>query len=395
MLLIDPQNAGISGDMFIAALLELGSDFKKVEAALNSIKDSLGDFEIQASKVVKSGILATRYEFGFEKREIPYTKAKEIIDEAEISKDAKGFASKCLDTLVGAEAKVHGMEKEDLKLHDAWDSVADFIASAVCLEDLNLLNTKVISTPANTGKGFFKFHGKRLPLPSPPVVEILKGKPLHGDVDFELTTPTGASILVNLVDEFVHDLPFLKIEKVGYGAGSQDLNIPNVLRVMLCEEVGQGLMAEDISVLQTNLDNVSGEILGHTLEKLMDEGAKDVVIMPCTMKKNRPGNVLEVICAREDEKRLAEVIMFETGSLGVRTLPITHRYILKREIVEKDVEIGGINFRIRFKVAYGPSGNLVKAAPEFNDVKRISKETRMSAVKVRELLDAFADRSIA
>ncbi len=387
VLLIDPRNAGISGDMFIAALLDLGADFGKIKKALESISDYLGDYKVGSEKIRKDGIASTTYHFKFEEKEIGYPVAKEAINKAEISKKAKEFALNCLETLTGAEARVHGEKKDDLKLHEASDSIADFVSAAVALDDLGLFNAHIVSTHVNTGNGFFVFHGKRQPVPGPAVAEILKNVPMFGDVDSELTTPTGATFLVSLVDKFVDDLPALKIEKTGYGAGKKELEIPNVLRVMVGESVDSSLVSEKISILETNIDDVSGEILGYTLEKLMEEGAMDVSITPILMKKNRPGHILSVICKKEDEERLSKLVMDETGSLGVRVSPEAHRYVLKREVIDKNVEILGHDYNVRFKVAKDQKGVVAVVKPEFEDIKKIASKTGLSALKVKKILD--------
>jgi hypothetical protein len=386
-MILDPQSAGIAGDMFIGALLDIGADFKKIEEALGSVKEKLGRYEVRAGKVVKSGISATKYGFNVREREISYVEAVKIIKNADISEKAQKFALQCLDTLASAESKVHGIDKTDVHLHEASDAVADFIAAAVCLDDLGLFDARWLSLPVNTGKGFFKFHGQRFSLPAPAVVEILKGRPVFGDIGFELTTPTGAAILNNLVDSFIEEFPLAKIKEVGYGAGAKEFESPNVFRIFLCEELDFGLIPERIAVLETNIDDVSGEVLGYTLEKLIEAGAKDVSIIPCIMKKNRPGNILKVISAQEDAKRLAKVIVEETGSLGVRVLPITHRYTLKREVVEKEVKIKGKRFKVRFKTASDRHGTELKSAPEFEDLKKIAEKTGLSVRELKEICE--------
>lgn len=388
VLIVDPQNAGICGDMFVGALLDLGASFEEIEMALNSISEFLGDFKVSSEKTKKSGISATAFSFTFNDREIAYFDAKGAIEGADISSKAKEFALNCLETLVEAESRVHGLVKEEIKLHEASDSIADFVASAVALDDLALWDAKILSTPINTGKGFFEFHGKRQIIPSPATLEILKGKPIFGDIEFELTTPTGASILVSLVDDFIEESPLMKVEGIGYGAGKKELEVPNVFRVTLGEELDYGLIPERISVLETNIDDVSGEILGYTLEKLVAEGAKDANISPCLMKKNRPGHLLRVICAQEDVKRLVKLIMEETGTLGVRVLPITHRYVLEREVIEKTISIGGKDYIAKFKVATDSSGNVVVISPEFEDLGEIAEKTGLSILKVKAIFDS-------
>ncbi|MEE8358308.1 MAG: nickel pincer cofactor biosynthesis protein LarC [Candidatus Hydrothermarchaeales archaeon] len=387
VLLIDSRNAGISGDMFIAALLDLGADFNKIKKALASISDYLGEYKVGFEKTKKDGLASSTYHFKFEEKEIGFKKACEAINKAEISKKAKNFALNCRETLTSAEAHVHGIKKEDLKLHEASDSIADFVSAAVALDDLNLFDAHIIATHINTGKGFFVFHGKRQPVPGPAVVEILKGKPIFGDVDTELTTPTGATFMANMVDEYVDDLPHLKIEKTGYGAGKKDLEVPNVLRLAMGETVEHSLVSEKISILETNIDDVSGEILGYAVEKLLEEGAKDVSLTPVLMKKNRPGHIMTVICKKEDEEKLSKLIMEETGSLGVRVSPEAHRYVLKQEIVYKDVKISGQTYKVGFKVSKDKKGNITVVKPEFEDIKKIASNSGLSALKVKKILD--------
>jgi len=384
--LVDARNSGVSGDMFVAALLDLGADEQRLKDVLDSLKPHIGEFKVEIGRVEKCGIAAARYVFSSKEEEMPYPKAKKAISSSNLGSGAKDFALRCLDELCRAEAKVHGTKKGKVMLHDAKDSVGDFVACAACLEDLGLSGARFFSTPVNVGRGLFSFHGKELPVPSPAVCEILKGVPVFGDLDGELTTPTGAAILKSLECDFSEDLPMVKIDGVGYGAGTYDLPRPNVLRIMTCEG-REDLIPEPISLLETNIDDSSGETLGYAMERLLEEGAKDVCILPCTMKKARPGNVLRVICAFEDSQRLARVIMEETGTLGVRVMPIAHRYVLRREVVRKEVEFEGRCYGVRFKVAKDAKGEVLKTAPEFEDVKRIAKEAGKSIREVRAFLE--------
>ena len=373
--------------MFIAALLDLGADFNKIKKALESIKGDIGEFTVKSEKIKKDGIASTSYSFEFGKKEINIKKALEAIDKAKISKKAKKLAKNCMETLASAEAKVHGVKKEELHLHEASDSIADFVTTAVALDDLKLLDAHIISTTVNTGKGFFVFHGKRQPVPGPATTEILKNIPIFGDIDSELTTPTGATLLKNLVDEYVEDLPELVIKKTGYGAGQKNLEIANILKVAICETTNHDIKSEKISVLETNIDDISGEIIGYATEKLLEEGAKDVSITPVLMKKNRPGHLLRIVCKKEDEKRLSKIVMEETGSLGVRVSTEAHRYVLKRKIITKDVDIAGQYYKVRYKVAKDEKGKTIVAKPEFEDIKKIASKTGLSALKIKKILD--------
>jgi uncharacterized protein (TIGR00299 family) protein len=313
MIFIDAQNAGISGDMLIAALLDMGASVENVERALEPIAHIIGKYRLETKKVKRGIFGATSYRFNFEERNISYSEAKQAIENSGSSKKARKFALQCFETLTDAESKIHGIKKEKLKLHDAPDTISDFTVAAALLDELGLLDSTVLSSPINTGKGFFTFHGQRSTLPAPATAEILRGKPVFGDSDMELTTPTGASILVNLADDFVNEFPSMKIDKIAYGAGYKDLDFPNVLKVYSGRESDSKLLKETLTLLETNVDTATGESLGYLFEKLLDEGALDVTMVPCLMKKNRPGQIIKVMCRPEDVQKLTRIFHLESG----------------------------------------------------------------------------------
>ncbi len=384
MLYVDAANAGVSGDMFIAALIDLGAEAEAINRALDPISDVLGEFEIETKKVKRGIFESTHYRFNFKDREISYSKCKEAIEKARLSKPAKGVALSCFDTLTDAESKIHGVEKEGLHLHDAPDTISDFVAAAALLDNLDLIDSKALSSPVNTGKGFFRFHNQRSTLPAPATAEILKGKPVFGDVDMELTTPTGASILVSLASEFVEELPLMRVKKIGYGAGYKDMDFPNVLKLYLGEEGGSELKKENIVLLETNVDTATGETLGYLFERLFSEGALDVAVVSCVMKKNRPGSIVKVMCRREDAESLTRTIMEETGTLGVRIMPEAHRLVLNRKVIERKVKIKGREFKVRFKAASDDNGITITEKPEFEDLRMIARKTGLSLRQVEQ-----------
>jgi uncharacterized protein (TIGR00299 family) protein len=386
MLFIDAQNAGISGDMIIAALLDLGANPNKIDETLKPISKIIGGYDIVRKKVKRGVYSATHYRFNFEGRNIFYLEAKKAIMTAGLSNKARKFALSCFETLSDAESKVHGVKKEKLHLHDVPDTISDLTVAAALLDNLGLLETKVLSSPINTGKGFFKFHGHRSTLPAPATAEILKEKPILGDIDMELTTPTGASILTNLAEEFILDFPSMKIEKIGYGAGYKDMGFPNVLKLYTGEEVKYGMKKDTVVLLETNIDTATGEILGYAFEKLFDEGALDVTIVPCLMKKNRPGHIIKVICTKETSSKLIKILVEETGTLGVRVIPNIHRHVLNREISRRKVKIKGRDFTVRIKKAQDISGGIMSEKVEFEDLKKIARKTGLSLKDVERLL---------
>jgi uncharacterized protein (TIGR00299 family) protein len=384
MLFIDAENAGISGDMLIAALLNMGASVDVIDKTLSPISEVIGKYDVKTKKVKRGPYMATSYRFNFEDREISYADAKEAIRNAGLSEKAKDFALKCFETLTDAEAKVHGVKKNDLHLHDVPDTISDFTVASALLDDLGILDTKVISSPVNTGKGFFKFHNQRSTLPAPATTEILKGKPIFGDADMELTTPTGATLLVNLADDFIDVFPSIKVNRIGYGAGYKDMDFPNVLKLYHGVGVTGGLLKETIVLLETNVDTSTGETLGYLFEQLFDEGALDVTIVPCIMKKNRPGQVVKVMCRKEDAEKLTRIIMEETGSLGVRILPEVHRHVLERSLLEKKIKIKDKEFSVRIKTAKNDEGNIMIEKVEFEDLKRIATDTGLSLREVEK-----------
>jgi uncharacterized protein (TIGR00299 family) protein len=387
MLFIDAENAGISGDMIIAALLDMGASAKKIDETLSPISDVIGKYSVKKKKVKRGVFNATLYRFNFEDKKISYEKALRAVLDADLSKRAREFAISCFETLTEAESTVHDVKIEDLKLHDVPDTIADIVVASALLDELGLLDTNVLSSPVNTGKGFFTFHGARSTLPAPATAEILKGKPIFGDFDMELTTPTGASLLVNLATDFVSGFPRMSIERIGLGAGYKDLDFPNVLKLYKGVERADSLYTEGLALLETNIDTASGEELGYLFEKLFDNGVLDVVIVPCVMKKNRPGHIVKALCRREDAETLSRKIMSETGSLGVRTISEAHRFILKKEESEEKIKIGGRDFNVRYKTGKDKEGAIISKRAEFEDLKKIAKETGSSLRDIKKHLE--------
>ena len=391
MLYIDAANAGVSGDMFIAALLDMGADKGKIDVVLKPISGVLGEYKIIVEKTRRGVYSATKYRFKFTDSHISYLESKKAIGNSGLSDAAREFALACFETLADAESRVHGVKKEDLHMHDVADTITDFVVTAALLDDLSLIGKQVVSSPVNTGKGFFTFHGQRSTLPAPATAEILKGKPIFGNQDMELTTPTGASILVNLAEDFTDEFAKINVERIGYGAGQRDMDFPNVLKLYLGADSGKKYCTDAVTLLETNIDTATGETIGFLFERLFDAGALDVVVIPCIMKKNRPGHILKVMCNQGVSEKLTEIITSETGTLGVRVTPQTHRLTLNRKIIEKKVSHKGQTFNVRFKVASDCKGAFNVEKPEFEDLRRIARETDSSLSEVRDALEKLKD----
>ncbi|MEM2924588.1 MAG: nickel pincer cofactor biosynthesis protein LarC [Methanocellales archaeon] len=374
---------GASGDMIIAALLDLGADREKVKNAMESI----AGVSVQLEKVVKRGISATKVAVLSERKIVRYLEMIEEIKNSQLDEAVISDALAIFDILASAEAKIHNVAKQDLHFHEigAADAIADVIGACVAYRDLNLDKCKVYCLPISVGGGIVKtFHGS-LPVPAPATLEILQGYNLKfkgGPVEAELLTPTGAAILAYLTDICEDFYPQFKVEKVGYGAGHADFEVSNVLRIAI-GEIDEALIRDEVEVLETNVDDTTGQILGNLIEELLTAGALDVAIIPAVMKKGRSGHVIQVIAKPSDSSRLARKMIEETGSLGIRYIPVHHRLIANREIKKIEVDFGVVKQELRVKIARDLNGRILNIAAEFEDAKKLS---RSLGIPIREVL---------
>jgi uncharacterized protein (TIGR00299 family) protein len=391
--------AGVSGDMIVGALLDLGAEVTKVVEAMKSVKDYMKgckNIEVTIKDVTRRGLHAKKVDVKAE--EVPEITGSELIEatvncaeDLKISLEAKRFASDSINTLVNAEAKVHGKSVNEVHLHEAGfvDTPAEIVGAAVAQEELNVFNTKVYSTPIAVGGGLFKFSHGTVSSPAPATIEILRSKGfpmIGGPIESELATPTGASLLVNLAREVIRFYPLIKPTAIGYGAGTKDFaEMPNVLRITLGESLDYQLLKDEISVLETNLDDVAGEIIGHTVDKLLQEGARDVSVIPMFTKKSRPGQILKIIADKTAVERLSRVLIEETGTLGVRVYPC-ERHILNRESVPVEILIDDMKEFVNVKVAKDGRGEIVHIKPEYDDIKRVAEKTSKPLREITELV---------
>lgn len=385
--------SGASGDMIIGSLLDLGAKESKIADAL-----SVFHLELEVKEVEKRGIVAKKVKFIREGKEYAasvrevqsYKDIVRMIEHSGLGNEIIQNSLSVFEKIADAEAKVHGDPKERLTFHEigALDTIGDLVGSVIAFLDIH--PDIVISTPISVGSGFVESEHGILPVPAPATVEILKDASLlYQGGPFasasELLTPTGAAILAHFVQRSEPFLPQMRIEKTGYGAGSRDLPLPNLLRVSL-GEIGD-LFRDGIEVLETNVDNVTGEVLGNLIEVLMAEGAKDVTIVPALMKKGRTGYIIKVITAPHDASRIAYRIMEETGSLGVRVMHVKHRFVADREEKRVKVRIKGIEKEVGVKIGRDARGNVLNVAAEFEDVKRVAKELKMPLKEVTKIVE--------
>lgn len=398
---IDCQFAGISGDMFVGALLDLGADIKKIVRSMESVKACVEDcdsLKVIVRDTARHGLRAKRVEVKavekFDHRTGMELKAalSKCLSRLKLSRSACNFAANTLETLIKAEAKIHGENWKDVHLHEAGsvDTLADIVGTTAALEDLGLFEgTQVHAMPVAVGGGLFKFSHGTVPSPAPATIEILRTKQFMirgGPIETELATPTGAALLVNLTDITTSTYPPMKPEAIGYGAGAKDFKeTPNVLRIILGKPLEHRFLSDEIYVLETNLDDVTGEIIGHTMDRLLGEGAKDVSIIPMFTKKNRPGQILKIITDRQNAEHLSQILMEETGTLGVRMYPC-RRHILTRETAPVEIEMKGKKERVRVKISKDREGRGIQIKPEYDDLKKWAAKTGKPLRVIREMV---------
>lgn len=389
VVIIDPQSSGISGNMIVGALIDLGAHMEKTKEVMEYSASYFGGADVDISSINKSGIQSTYVNVKCEDTSsIYYT---EFLDKLEklnhelLDSKVMEMARAVFHHMAQAESQIHGYSLDEVHFHEvgAADAVADVIGSAFAYFNLNLDKEVIYGLPVALGGGIIeKSHG-RLSVPAPATLNILSGAPTFGGpVNKELTTPTGAALLMNMVDKFQEFYPPFQHQNTGYGAGRMDLEFPNVLRISR----GMNPINQDkIVLLETNIDHLSGEVMGHLFGKLMGEGALDVILIPTIMKKNRPGQLIRVICKNKDSERVLEAMFRETGTLGIRTFPQVHRSILNRKIIPLEVDINGKR-EIRFKV--GVLGKqIINARIEYEDARKVSNETGIPLKDVMKKAD--------
>ncbi|MCS7306781.1 MAG: nickel pincer cofactor biosynthesis protein LarC [Thermoguttaceae bacterium] len=363
-------SSGISGDMMLAALVDAGASLE----VLNEAVESLGlGARLVAGEVKKKGIRALKItvEHPPQSGHRHLEHIQRIIEQSRLTDRQKKTALTVFVRIAQAEAKVHGTTVEKVHFHElgAVDSIVDICGVAVGLDLLGI--DRLAASPIPVGSGWVQTEHGRLPVPAPATGELLCGIPLADSfVQAELTTPTGAAIVACLVEEF-GPLPAIRIERIGYGAGSRDLQEqPNILRLFLGEPIHQ-LGTDTVWILETNLDDTSGEWIGYCTGQLLEAGALDVYTTAIQMKKNRPAVKLSVLCRAEDVGRLEQILFQETTTLGIRRWPVS-RHLLPRSCHRVQTAWGPIEG----KVYWGPDGQ-ARFSPEFDACQRVAVQQRL------------------
>lgn len=392
---IDPQIAGISGDMLLCALVNIGANKSKIIDGVYLAQDYLKNSKIKNidfTKVQKHGIQATKIVLDIDEKvdERKGTDVRNCIslasDKIGLAEKAKSFATSAIDTLLAAETRVHGTTIESVHLHEAsgLDTVIDIVGTAIALNDLGYFDDEIITTPVAVGGGMLSFSHGVTTNPGGAILEIFKNSKITisgGKVKDELTTPTGASMLVNLATKCSEFYPQLKVSTVGYGAGTKNFDeFPNVLKIVHGEKT-TSYERDSVIILETNVDDVSGEVLGHMLEKIMDKGAKDVTITPAITKKSRPTHLISAICDTDSMNSVLDLLFSETGTLGIR-VRASERFIVPRSIVKTTITIQDKKFPIQYKII-GKDKNF---KIESDDIKSIAESINKSYKQTEELI---------
>jgi uncharacterized protein (TIGR00299 family) protein len=364
--------SGISGDMVLGALVDAGADLRAIETELHKL--GLEGWSISAEKVKRGAIFATHVKVesceGHHHRGLSIILGR--IDKAGLASRAAERARRIFTRLAEAEAKVHNLPVEEVHFHEvgAVDSIVDIVGAAVGFELLGI--DEFACSALDVGAGQVKTAHGLLPVPAPATVELLRGAPMYtSGVARELVTPTGAAIATTLSTRYAQ-IPEMTLRAVGYGAGSADFSEKaNVLRILVGEnatsESGEHWDAP-VSVIETNLDDMSPQIYGYLVEKALAAGALDVFSTSVQMKKNRPGVLLTILCDAAHTARLIDLVFRETTTIGVRTYDV-RRKVLDREVVRVETQFGEVRMKISRM-----NGSVLNATPEYDDCQRLAAE---------------------
>jgi len=405
VFVIDAQVAGVSGDMLLCSLVNIGANKSKIIDGIRSAESLCKDVKVKKIdfvEVKKNSLQATELllEIDDDVHERKGIEIKEIITKSagqlKISESAKTFAVKSIETLIHAESKIHGEPEDSVHFHEAasFDTVVDLLGTAIALDDLGCFDDDIVVTPVAIGGGTVTFSHGTSSNPAYAILEIFRESGIitvGGNVKDELTTPTGASMLVNLVKECSEFYPPMKIQSIGYGAGQKDFEgFSNVLKIVR-GIASTKLQLDTVKILETNVDDVSGEVLGNMIEKIMAHGAKDVTISSAITKKGRPTNLVSVICDSDTMNSIMDLLVTETGTLGVR-VRTSERYIVPRAVKTVSVNIQGQSFDVRYKTRDLNNGSHFKI--ESDDIKEISSALSISFKETEELLNQEVRKEI-
>jgi uncharacterized protein (TIGR00299 family) protein len=376
--------SGISGNMVLGALLDCGVDPDSLRAELAKLK--VGGYRLEIREAAKAGLRGLLVEIPVKAKQPPrhLSEIEEIIQSAALPERVRERSLSVFQNLARAEAKVHGEPVEKVHFHEvgAVDALVDIVGTAIGLEILGV--EEVYSSPLRIGAGSVETAHGVLPVPAPATAELLRGVPVYGrDVEAELVTPTGAALLAGLAAKF-GDAPLMRVERMGYGAGTRDLPWANLLRVTIGQIVAAGegrrpAFAEREMVVEANIDDMNPQWYEHVVDKLLAAGALDVYLTPIQMKRSRPAVTLSLMVDESKLDAALGILFSETTTIGVRMHPVERRK-LEREETTIETAYG----RVRIKTAKW-KGRVMNAAPEYRDCLRLAEE---KGVPLKEIYQA-------
>ena len=375
--------AGISGDMTIGALLDLGVPLEYLRAELDKLGLASGSYELSTSRTERRHIPALKFDVAVHDHHDHhghrhYAAIDAMIAGCALAGPVKARARAIFRRLAEAEAKVHGVAIAEVHFHEvgAVDSIVDIVGIVICLEFLGVEALYASALPL--GSGFVETAHGRLPVPAPATAELLQGLTLHGKCGpGERVTPTGAAIIATLATECGQQ-PEMVLERIGSGAGGKDFpDCPNIMRAFLGNSVPTVGHEDDVIVVEANIDDSTPELLGYAMERLFEEGALDVFFTPIQMKKNRPGVMVSFLCKPQQLEQLTQQLLAETSAIGLRYYR-AGRVVLRREIVELQTGFGPV----RFKQVFDNNGDVMRTTPEYEDCRRIAREKALSCQEV-------------
>lgn len=358
--------SGASGDMILGAMIDAGLSPRALREELEKLRVS--GLRLKKKKVLRAGIAGTQVLVERKSERRVHRNLKEvlsIIERSELGPEVKEKSKAIFQRIANAEAKIHHLSVDEVHFHElgGLDSVVDIVGSILGLQLLGV--DEVWVSRVNVGGGFVTCEHGIFPVPAPATLSLMKGKPIYSSgIEKELLTPTGAAVLTTLGSKF-GEMPTMEVEKIGYGAGRDDLPHPNLLRLMIGSSL-EGLGKERVSVIETNIDDMNPQLFDHIIEGLFKRGALDVFLTSVIMKKNRPGIVLTVISPPSKRDVMTEFLLRETTTLGMRWHE-EERVRAEREVLTLNTPYG----KVRFKIAYW-KGEKVNLTPEYEDCKRIA-----------------------
>jgi len=370
--------SGASGDMILGSLIDAGLSPKRLREELKKLR--IPTVHLRAKKVLKGGISATQVMVEGEGEKRSHRNLKEIlriVERSGVEAEVKEKSKEIFKRIVSVEAKIHQTPMEEVHFHElgGLDSIVDIVGSVWGIRQLGI--EKIYVSKVNVGSGFVKCEHGILPVPAPATLFLMEGKPIYSSgVERELLTPTGAAILTTLSSEF-GSMPLMNVDRIGYGAGRDNLSHPNLLRLIIgTSESISG--KEEVVVIETNIDDMNPQFYDYVMERLLAMEVLEVFITPILMKKNRPGHLLTIICSSEKLPSVTKFLLRETTTLGLRWHQ-EERAKTDREILTQETKYG----KIRFKLAKW-EGKVVNLSPEYEDCKRLALEKRVPLKEVFE-----------